>query len=537
MNKLFKIVGKEIKYLIFLSIPVGLICGIIEIFFALNLNEILITYNLIEGERSFEDYNPIFLIIVIGFLRFLFFFISLIITNLIYELLNQQIRKLVINYNYNYVDSLGLLKSQLLLNNVTNKVAEFLNSSSQLCIHSAIFLILYFHLALQSFELTLISTFFFLVLFAPIIFLKKKISLYSEKFRNEVNYVLSKIFKDLKNINFLKIVGSINREKKLVDDSNKKTIEPFLKYNFNLSFLNQLPNFLGIIVFVLIVYFNSSYSFIEISVIVPFLYLMLRSIIVFGNIVYNVGKIIFSKPFIEMLFNNLDSIKLIKENKKDNQDLQIVKKFNLNIQSLEIGYDESILKNLNLNLNEGDFCLISGKSGVGKSALLSSLMGIIDKLNGEIRWGDIKIENINLEELRNKISYCSTEPYLIEGTIKDNILYGIKNNVEDKYIEQALTICSCDFLIENGVYNLDMKIKDDGSGLSSGQKQRLSLVRAALNKPKILILDEATVNIDENVEENIILNMKKLFPDTTILAVSHRNSLRKFADKFLELGK
>lgn len=238
-----------------------------------------------------------------------------------------------------------------------------------------------------------------------------------------------------------------------------------------------------------------------------------------------------------MLFNNLDSIKLIKENKKDNQDLQIVKKFNLNIQSLEIGYDESILKNLNLNLNEGDFCLISGKSGVGKSALLSSLMGIIDKLNGEIRWGDIKIENINLEELRNKISYCSTEPYLIEGTIKDNILYGIKNNVEDKYIEQALTICSCDFLIENGVYNLDMKIKDDGSGLSSGQKQRLSLVRAALNKPKILILDEATVNIDENVEENIILNMKKLFPDTTILAVSHRNSLRKFADKFLELGK
>ena len=139
MNKLFKIIGKEIKYLIFLSIPVGLICGFIEIFFALNLNDVLIEYNLIEGERSFENYNPIILIILVGFFRFIFFFISLIISNLIYELLNQRIRQLVVNYNYNYIDSLGLIKSQLLLNNVTNKVAEFLNSSSQLLIHLAIF--------------------------------------------------------------------------------------------------------------------------------------------------------------------------------------------------------------------------------------------------------------------------------------------------------------------------------------------------------------------------------------------------------------
>ena len=127
-------------------------------FFALNLNDVLIEYNLIEGERSFENYNPIILIILVVFLD-LYFFISLIISNLIYELLNQRIRQLVVNYNYNYIDSLGLIKSQLLLNNVTNKV-EFLNSSSQLLIHLAIFLILYFHLAQQSAQLTFISSLF-----------------------------------------------------------------------------------------------------------------------------------------------------------------------------------------------------------------------------------------------------------------------------------------------------------------------------------------------------------------------------------------
>ena len=537
MNKLFKIIGKEIKYLIFLSIPVGLICGFIEIFFALNLNDVLIEYNLIEGERSFENYNPIILIILVGFFRFIFFFISLIISNLIYELLNQRIRQLVVNYNYNYIDSLGLIKSQLLLNNVTNKVAEFLNSSSQLLIHLAIFLILYFHLAQQSAQLTFISSLFFLILFAPILFLKKKISSFSEQFRNEVNNVLSKIFKDVKNINFLKIVGSIKNEKELILNTNKKTIKPYFKYNLNLGFVNQLPNFLGIIVFVLIIYFNSLHSFIEIAVMVPFLYVMLRSIIVFGNIVYNIGKIIFSRPYIDMLFNNLDTINLNNDEKKNNPNLKRVENFNLEIKSLDIGYNKSILKNINLNINEGEFCLISGKSGVGKSTLLSSLIGILNKLKGEIRWGNLKIEDINLEDLRNKISYCSTEPYLIEGTIKDNILYGNKNKISYDEIEKVLSICACDFLLKNDDYNLELKIKDDGSGLSSGQKQRLSLARAILNKPKILVLDEATVNIDEYIEESIMLNIKRILPNTTILAVSHRNSLKKFADKFLELDK
>ena len=151
--------------------------------------------------------------------------------------------------------------------------------------------------------------------------------------------------------------------------------------------------------------------------------------------------------------------------------------------------------------------------------------------------GNLKIEDINLEDLRNKISYCSTEPYLIEGTIKDNILYGNKNKISYDEIEKVLSICACDFLLKNDDYNLELKIKDDGSGLSSGQKQRLSLARAILNKPKILVLDEATVNIDEYIEESIMLNIKRILPNTTILAVSHRNSLKKFADKFLELNK
>ena len=139
-------------------------------------------------------------------------------------------------------------------------------------------------------------------------------------------------------------MGSIKNEKELILNTNKKTIKPYFKYNLNLGFVNQLPNFLGIIVFVLIIYFNSLHSFIEIAVMVPFLYVMLRSIIVFGNIVYNIGKIIFSRPYIDMLFNNLDTINLNNDEKKNNPNLKRVENFNLEIKSLDIGYNKKHTK-------------------------------------------------------------------------------------------------------------------------------------------------------------------------------------------------
>ena len=108
-------------------------------------------------------------------------------------------------------------------------------------------------------------------------------------------------------------------------------------------------------------------------------------------------------------------------------------------------------------------------------------------------------------------------------------------SLNNSIIEECLALCECDFLKNNQTYDLEAKIKDDGSGLSSGQKQRLSLARAILNSPKVIILDEATVNIDENIEEKIILNIKKILPDSLILAISHRNSLRKYADKIISM--
>ena len=149
MKDLFLILNK-IKVLLILSLPLGILVGIVEIIFALALNDLLITANLIEGEIRIGLFNPLYFIFIIGFLRFCFVFLTQLNTNYIFELVNKQIRDVTIDNNYNYNKEIGILKSQKILNVISTKVAEFLHSCANISIQSFIFLIIYINLILQS---------------------------------------------------------------------------------------------------------------------------------------------------------------------------------------------------------------------------------------------------------------------------------------------------------------------------------------------------------------------------------------------------
>ena len=535
MKDLFLILGNKIKVLLILSLPLGILVGIVEIIFALALNDLLITANLIEGEIRIGLFNPLYFIFIIGFLRFCFVFLTQLNTNYIFELVNKQIRDVTIDNNYNYNKEIGILKSQKILNVISTKVAEFLHSCANISIQSFIFLIIYINLILQSAILTSLSSLFFLILVLPLILIKKKISIYSNNFQKKLSSVNEKIFKDIRNINFLRIIGSLIDEKKNIKFKNQETLNPYKKYLFSLSFINQIPQFIGIVIIALIIISNQKFNFIGGSVIVPFLYLMLRCIVSFGNISNDYGRILFTKPFADNL------IHIIKENRRTydfenkNDGLIEVKKFNLNVKGLSIGYDTVIRSNINFSVKEGSFNLISGSSGIGKTLLLMSLIGIIKKKDGEILWNGHQIEKINLSNLRKEISYCGTDPFLIEGTILDNLLYGLNKHPNNEQINSVLELSRCDFLKKDNNFDLNLYLDNEGSGLSSGQRQRISIARALIGNPKILILDEATVNIDEDNEFEILKNLKEKYFKCTIFAISHRESLKNFADQIIEI--
>ena len=234
--------------------------------------------------------DSIYLIFIVGFLRFLFVFLTQINTNYIFELVNKQIREITINNNYAYNKEIGLIKSQKLLNVISTKVAEFLHSCSGLSIQIFIFSIIYLNLMSQSFYLTFFITIIFLILSTPLIFVKKKISTFSSNFQNSLNKVTKKIFKDIRNLNFLRIIGSLKNEKDEIIKKNNTSLKPYKKYLMSIGFLNQTPQFIGIIIISLIITTNQQYQFINQAMIVPFLYLILRCIISFGNIINEYGR-------------------------------------------------------------------------------------------------------------------------------------------------------------------------------------------------------------------------------------------------------
>ena len=538
MKDLFSLLGNKIKFLLILSMPLGVMVGMVEILFAITFNDLLITSNLIEGQIKFDFLDSIYLIFIVGFLRFLFVFLAQVNTNYIFELVNKQIREITINNNYSYNKEIGLIKSQKLLNVISTRVAEFLHSCSSLSIQILIFLIIYLNLINESFHLTIFITIAFLILSSPLIFVKKKISNYSSNFQNSLNKVTEKIFKDIRNLNFLRIIGSLKTERDKIIKKNNTSLKPFKKYLISISFLNQTPQFIGIIIISLIIITNQKYLVIDQAMIVPFLYLILRCIISFGNIINEYGVILFTKTFVKDLVN------LAGEEKKkkiiDNTSHININynSLNLKVKELTIGYDEVVNSKISFNSNKGTFTLFSGSSGIGKTALLMTLIGIIDKKGGEIYWNELPINKINLNDFRNNISYCGTDPFLVEGSILDNLKYGLKNfELNDEKIKDVLDICDCDFLKKNNEYNFNFHLDDEGSGLSSGQKQRISIARAILKNPAILILDEATVNIDEKTEYSILKKVRENYETCSIFAISHRKSLENFADQIINLNR
>ena len=152
--------------------------------------------------------------------------------------------------------------------------------------------------------------------------------------------------------------------------------------------------------------------------------------------------------------------------------------------------------------------------------------------------GSVKISGVPAEEFLNqhseRIGFVSAEPLLIEGSIKDNIRYGLKFEPTDQEYEQVLQAASMTEFIKELPDGLEHKINESGAGLSAGQKQRLGLARALIRKPVLLILDEISANLDVATEKEIAESILR-YKNTTVIIVSHRPEALKHVDRVIDL--
>lgn len=227
-------------------------------------------------------------------------------------------------------------------------------------------------------------------------------------------------------------------------------------------------------------------------------------------------------------------IKTNSENKSTNEII--------NMENITFHYSENedkiILDNFNIDIEKGMYLGIAGPSGCGKSSLIKSICKL-EKADGAIIIDDKNIDNLTRKDLSKLIALVPQSPFLIAGTIFENITYGIDREVSIDEVEEAAKRAYIYDYINGLPDKFDSLVSEGGNNLSGGQRQRIAIARIFLRKPKILILDEATSALDNTSEKYIQAEIEKMKQEnnTTIIAIAHRLTTLKNCDRIIVLNK
>jgi ABC-type bacteriocin/lantibiotic exporter with double-glycine peptidase domain len=216
-----------------------------------------------------------------------------------------------------------------------------------------------------------------------------------------------------------------------------------------------------------------------------------------------------------------------------------VEKFkSLKLKNLDFRYGKiNIIDNLSLNILKGDCIGIVGESGSGKTTLVNIILGFLKPSNGEVLFNNENIELIKSKSWLKSIGYVQQGVYIIDGTIKENILFGEDKQDLDKLDAVCKEVNIYDFINQQDKkYNT--KIGELGSMISGGQKQRIGIARALYNNCEILVLDESTNSLDQKTEKEIIDSLKTLNNNgLTLIIIAHNNNVLSFCNKIIKLDK
>lgn len=202
------------------------------------------------------------------------------------------------------------------------------------------------------------------------------------------------------------------------------------------------------------------------------------------------------------------------------------------------GTRKNVLNNISFSIEPGSQVAFVGESGSGKTTISKLLMSYYESQQGEIYYDDYHIKEINRTALRDRIAYVSQESFFFSGSIYDNLRFGLKSPISlEEVIQVCKQACVHDFISELPL-RYETPLEENASNLSGGQRQRLAIARALLKKPDILILDEATSNLDSTTEKHITDMLKELgLHGITVIMIAHRLSTIEHANEIFVMEK
>jgi ATP-binding cassette subfamily B protein len=203
-------------------------------------------------------------------------------------------------------------------------------------------------------------------------------------------------------------------------------------------------------------------------------------------------------------------------------------------ENVTFGYDgvRQVIRGMTFEVAPGDMIGLVGPSGGGKTTVVNLIARFYDATGGVIRIDGVDIQHLDTGHYRRQIGMVLQDPYLFHGTVLDNIRYGLQEATLEEVVNAARAANAHDFICRLA-HGYDTVVGERGQTLSGGERQRVSIARAILHDPRILILDEATSSVDTETERNIQEAMDRLVAGRTVFAIAHRLSTLRRASRLL----
>ncbi len=488
-------------------------------------------------------YGVLTIFIIVGTLRGLFVWMQAYLNGLSNVMFETKSKARIVSWAF---DAKGARLSDVanLFNEKATGAASFIASFINGLTRIILSILLLFALFKLSVKLTAVCLILLIIIALPLKIIGRKIASESEALHFSLDNSLEKLIVGVRNLLFLHISGVKNKEKVASLNFLQNYYRAYKKYFFFSGMKSAIPQIFGIYLVCTIAYLTQSGNYLQTGALVQYFYLFLRFIQALAELANLASYLSLTLPRIKNLYDWYE--KDFVATFTDANDLATSDRFEgplgISVKNMSFSYSVDmppVLKNVEFYINPSEILVITGESGAGKTTLMHILVGLIKGYTGKVTlFNEIEnLENWNQNKLLNSIGYVGPEPFIISGTIKDNLLYA--NNRRDislGEIKKATTLSNCNFIYDLP-HKLDHKLTEHGEGLSAGQKQRLTIARALLRKPSILLLDEATSNLDESSENLIINSLNEIKKTMTIICITHRKGLLRVANQHLNLEK
>lgn len=337
-----------------------------------------------------------------------------------------------------------------------------------------------------------------------------------------------------------KIVKAYGHEKKAIeefDEINEALCESGRKAQFLSGILSPLISFANNAGYVIIcviggyLIIKGEQSVSTITVFMAYTKLVMQPIVDLSNIANSLQSSLASA---ERVFNILEA----PEETDDTAVTEIESGSTIEFCDVEFSYlpEKPLIENFNLQVNKGELVAIVGPTGAGKTTIVNLLMRFYEIKSGAIKIDGVDIRDLSRKNLRSVMGMVLQDTWLFEGTIRENIMYGNEKATEEEFYAAAKA-AKVDRFVNILPDGYDTMLEEDGSNLSVGQRQLITIARAFLSSPDILILDEATSSVDTRTEMQVQQAMQNLMQGRTNFVIAHRLSTIRKADKILVMNE